>query len=87
LNWNHRIFLGFGINKANGLCCYKETSCDKYLFFNTPNITRTSSFTYNKKGLLSSETIAPYTNKSLTTTYEYDRFGNKTKSTTTGTKL
>jgi hypothetical protein len=35
--------------------------------------------TYNKKGLLSSETIAPYTNKSLTTTYEYDRFGNKTK--------
>ena len=50
---------------------------------NTPNITRTSSFSYNNKGLLSSETIAPKTNKSLTTTYEYDRFGNKTKSTTT----
>jgi hypothetical protein len=36
------IFLGFGINKANGLCCYKETSCDKYLFFGstkTPIIT------------------------------------------------
>jgi hypothetical protein len=33
--------------------------------------------------LLSSETIAPKTNKSLTTTYEYDRFGNKTKSTIT----
>jgi YD repeat-containing protein len=37
--------------------------------------------------LLSSETIAPYTNKSLTTTYEYDRFGNKTKSTTTGSGI
>ncbi|CAB5494817.1 hypothetical protein AZO1586R_130, partial [Bathymodiolus azoricus thioautotrophic gill symbiont] len=54
---------------------------------NTPNITRTSSFTYNNKGLLSSETIAPQTNKSLTTTYEYDRFGNKTKSTTTGSGI
>ena len=28
---------------------------------NTPNITRTSSFTYNNKGLLSSETITPQT--------------------------
>jgi hypothetical protein len=37
--------------------------------------------------LLSSETIAPKTNKSLTTTYEYDRFGNKTKSTTTGSGI
>ncbi|VVM20103.1 hypothetical protein BSPWISOXPB_1925 [uncultured Gammaproteobacteria bacterium] len=48
---------------------------------NTPSITRTSSFTYNSDGLLKSETIAPNTNKSLTTTYEYDSFGNKTKST------
>jgi hypothetical protein len=39
---------------------------------NTPSITRTSSFTYNSDGLLKSETIAPNTNKSLTTTYEYD---------------
>jgi hypothetical protein len=46
---------------------------------NTPSITRTSSFTYNSDGLLKSETIAPNTDKSLTTTYEYDSFGNKTK--------
>jgi hypothetical protein len=45
---------------------------------NTPSITRTSSFTYNSDGLLKSETIAPNTDKSLTTTYEYDSFGNKT---------
>jgi YD repeat-containing protein len=34
-----------------------------------------------------SETIAPNTNKSLTTTYEYDSFGNKTKSTITGSGI
>jgi YD repeat-containing protein len=44
---------------------------------NTPSITRTSSFTYNSDGLLKSETIEPNTDKSLTTTYEYDSFGNK----------
>ncbi|SMN14709.1 Rhs family protein [uncultured Candidatus Thioglobus sp.] len=49
---------------------------------NTPNISRSSNFTYNNKGLLTSETIEPNTNKALTTTYEYDNFGNKTKATT-----
>jgi hypothetical protein len=48
-----------------------------------PSITRTSSFTYNSDGLLKSETIGPNTDKSLTTTYEYDSLGNKTKSTIT----
>ncbi|CAB5499092.1 hypothetical protein THERMOT_975, partial [Bathymodiolus thermophilus thioautotrophic gill symbiont] len=49
---------------------------------NTPNITRTSHFTYNNKGLLKSETIEPNTTKALTTTYKYDSFGNKIKATT-----
>jgi YD repeat-containing protein len=38
-------------------------------------------------GLLKSETISPNTDKSLTTTYEYDSFGNKTKSTITGSGI
>ncbi|CAC9453996.1 hypothetical protein, partial [uncultured Gammaproteobacteria bacterium] len=54
---------------------------------NTPSIARTSSFTYNSDGLLQSETIEPNTDKSLTTTYEYDSFGNKTKSTITGSGI
>ena len=54
---------------------------------NTPSITRTSNFTYNSDGLLQSETIEPNTNKSLTTTYKYDSFGNKTKSTITGSGI
>ncbi len=49
---------------------------------NTPNIRRSSNFTYNNKGLLTSETIEPNTSKALTTTYEYDNFGNKIKATT-----
>jgi YD repeat-containing protein len=36
---------------------------------------------------LKSETIGPNTDKSLTTTYEYDSLGNKTKSTITGSGI
>ncbi|CAC9559628.1 hypothetical protein [uncultured Gammaproteobacteria bacterium] len=54
---------------------------------NTPNITRTSRFAYNNKGLLKSETIEPNTKKALTTTYKYDSFGNKIKATTSASGI
>ena len=57
-----------------------------------PNVstqTRTSNFEYDKvTGLLTKESIEPDDNDDpslkITTTYEHDSFGNKTKATTTG---
>ena len=54
---------------------------------NIPNIIRTSRFAYNNKGLLKSETIEPNTKKALTTTYNYDSFGNKIKATTSASGI
>ncbi|SMN00333.1 Rhs family protein [uncultured Candidatus Thioglobus sp.] len=54
---------------------------------NTLNITRTSSFSYNNNGLLSTETIEPNSSKALTSTYKYDSFGNKTKATTSASGI
>ncbi len=54
---------------------------------NIPNITRTSRFAYNNKGLLKSETIEPNTSKALITTYKYDSFGNKIKATTSASGI
>lgn len=66
---------------------------------NVPTQTRTSAFKYHSDtGLLTEETIEPDENPSpdpntmdptlmLTTTYEYDVFGNKTKATITGNNL
>jgi YD repeat-containing protein len=49
--------------------------------------TRTSSFTYHPNGLIASETIEPGTALSVTTSYAYDGFGNRTEKSLSGADI
>ncbi|RLA06033.1 MAG: hypothetical protein DRQ51_10560, partial [Gammaproteobacteria bacterium] len=50
-------------------------------------ITQTASFSYNQNGLLKTKTIEPHKPHALTTSYDYDNFGNIIKTTTTASDI
>ncbi len=76
LDYNHNVTSAWLLNMLQHVSITRHTS-------GKPSITNETSFTYNtNNGLMTSKTIEPNNPAySVTTTYEYDAFGNETKVT------
>jgi hypothetical protein len=61
--------ISLSINKANGLCCCKEASCDKYLFFGST----TGEIRWFQCQVISSVTTDNAIGGQNTTTYQYGK--------------
>jgi len=86
-NWGYHLeSYQVTVSDPSGACWKVRHLLEAQVTATTPagSSTRISSFAYNGKGLLSSETIEPGSNIWQKTTYAYDAFGNRITTTVTG---